>query len=276
MRKLQEVTPRLERPLPSGRETTAIPLPGFIGLHNTQGADFSIAKAQGWPGKEEKPEPETGNPKKGVKWEDMTREEREEAWNIQFELHKKPESALPPKVTSIAKDVVEPSNPGKPFTGLDWAKMIGTMKKRSPDVDVEAENATGLELPVRKVRKPALPAAIKRAAESVANSHYDKFPVADMDIKEAHGSALAYFKKTFTENGTNEEVEQHIKSSYPHLIPKEMQTPRADTPFAARVAPRTAKSGAAVAKFAANPLSAFSPRPKSTKADRNAAFRGEA
>jgi hypothetical protein len=265
MRKLQEVTPRLERPLPSA-PITPTKTPNVSALVRSQ-KDVPVGYIE--------PLKEFGGPKKSIKWEDMTREERETALANSTDSPR-PKSAPAPEVTSIEKDVVEPSNPGKPFTGLDWARMMGTMKKRNTDVDVEAENSTGLELPVRKVRKPALPAAIKRAAESVANSHYDKFPVADMDIKEAHGSALAYFKKTFTENGTNEEVEHHIKSSYPHLIPKEMQTPRADTPFAARVAPRTAKSGAAVAKFAANPLSAFSPRPKSTKADRNAAFRGEA
>jgi hypothetical protein len=278
MRKLQEITPRLQRPLPSGSETTAVPLPGFIGVHNTQGADFSIAKAKGWPGKEEKPEPPSLAPDRingGVRWEDMTREQRLQAWDTLSELNKKPKSALPPKVTNVEKNVTEPSNPGKPFSGLDWAKMIGTMKKRSTNVDVEGENATGLELPAKKVRKPALPAAIKRAAESVANSHYEKFNPQNVangiDIKEEHGSALGYFKKNFTENGTNEEVEGLVKSNYPHMLPKEMQNPRTDTAFAPRVAPKTAKSGAAVAKFASNPLSAFS-RSKSTKADRNTAF----
>jgi hypothetical protein len=251
-----------------------MPLPGFIGVHNTQGADFSIAKAKGWPGKEQKPETPTLNPKTisgGVKWEDMTREQSETALSNLSQFTDRPKSAAAPEVTSVEKDVTTPSNPGRPFTGLDWARMMGNMKKRNTDVDVEGENSTGLELPTKKVRKPALPAAIKRAAESVANSHFEKFNTSDMDIKEAHGSALGYFKKNFTENGTNEEVESLVKSNYPHMLPKEMQTPRTDTAFAPRVAPKTARSGAAVAKFASNPLSAFS-RSKSTKAARNTSF----
>jgi hypothetical protein len=225
-----------------------------------------------------KPLKDLGGPKTisgGVKWEDMTREQSETALSNLSQFTDRPKSAAAPEVTSVEKDVTNPSNPGKPFTGLDWARMMGNMKKRNTDVDVEGENSTGLELPVKKVRKPALPAAIKRAAESVANSHYEKFNPADVakgiDIKEAHGSALGYFKKTFTETGTNDEIESLVKSNYPHMLPKEMQNPRTETPFAPRVAPKTAMSGAAVAKFASNPLSAFS-RSKSTKAARNTSF----
>jgi len=260
MRKLQEITPRLQRPLPSA-PITPTKEPNMSALVRPQ-KDVPVGYI--------KPLKDYGNPKTSVKWEDMTREQRESALANSTDSPRT-KTAPAPEVTSIEKNVVEPSNPGRPFTGLDWARMMGSMKKPKTGVDVEGENATGLELPAKKVRKPALPAAIKRAAESVANSHFEKFDTSGTDIKEAHGSALGYFKKNFTENGTNEEVESLVKSNYPHMLPKEMQTPRTDTAFAPRVAPKTAKSGAAVAKFASNPLSAFS-RSKSTKADRNTAF----
>jgi len=268
MRKLQEITPRLERPLPSA-PITPTKNPNMSALVRSQ-KDTPVGYI--------KPLKDFGGPKTisgGVKWEDMTREQSETALSNLSQFTDRPKSAAAPEVTSVEKDVTNPSNPGKPFTGLDWARMMGNMKKRNTDVDVEGENSTGLELPVKKVRKPALPVAIKRAAESVANSHYEKFNPADVakgiDIKEAHGSALGYFKKTFTETGTNDEIESLVKSNYPHMLPKEMQNPRTETPFAPRVAPKTARSGAAVAKFASNPLSAFS-RSKSTKAARNTSF----
>lgn len=260
MRKLKEITPRLQaKPkapvVPSEQPNL---LPGFrVGR-----PEFSTTAALNLP-KPVLPAPEpTKAPVKGIRREDMTQEEKDAADEVKlraFNIYKygvHPYTAHPlPPVTEVAKDVVTPP---VGISGLEWNKHFN-LKPKSANVDVEAQNATGLDLPKpQKVRKPGLSASVKRAAESIANSHYEKSTAginSGMDIKEAHGSPLAYFKKTFTANGTNEEVDAHIRNNYSHMLIHE-QEKRAPE-FAPRTPAAPSKSSQQVKKYLKNPLSAY-------------------
>ena len=263
MRKLREVTPRLQaKPKAPVLPETQL-LPGFTG----QGADFSITKARGLFKPTVQPDPPTTNPKvtSGPKRSEMTEQQKAEAderdlksYNLaKYGVHPRPKVNIIP-VTEIQKDTITPSNPGRPYTALDLHRDIGTMKSFS-GVDVDAQNATGLDLPKpQKIRKPGLSASVKRAAESIANSHYEKSAAgitSGMDIKEAHGSALGYFKKTFTANGTNDEVDAHIRDNYSHMLIHEKPNRAAE--FEAPRPPKSAKSSQQVKRYLQNPLSAY-------------------
>lgn len=257
MRKLKEVTPRLQaRPAPELPATSV--LPGFkVGRQ-----EFSTTQALNLP-KPELPAPEaTKNPARGIRREDMTQEEKDAADEIKirasnlykYGVHPYTAHPLPP-VTEVAKDVVKPP---VGISGLEWNKHFN-LKPKSANVDIDAQNATGLDIPKpQKVRKPGLSASVRRAAEAVATSHYEKSAAginSDMDIKEAHGSALAYFKKNFTANGTNEEVDAHIRNNYSHMLIHE-QEKRAPE-FAPKTPAPQAKSRQQVKTYLQNPLSAY-------------------
>lgn len=248
MRRLQEVSGRLQNTRLSKTEpSTAQMLPGFTG----QGAEFRSSKLTPFTPKIPKME-SFGGPSKGADWTKMTAEERSTALSNVADSPRR-QGAKPPAVTEVEKDVVLP--PSK-FTAADWVKHFQNSKLA--DVDMAAKEKTGLELPAPKVRKPSLRAAIKRAAETVAERHFAKTTAAaSMDIKEHSGSALNYFKNTFTNTGSNEEVEDHIVKNYSHMLPDEYkietktELPRSETPAA------PSKSGAFVKAYAKNPLSAF-------------------
>jgi len=238
MRKLKDVSSDLaKRTLPSGTEAKEDTLPGF------KGKQFIPSLAR--PRKFTYPPLETtGGPAKGANWSEMSAEERSKAIVNQGTRQTVPNPA---------------AAPGDPKARISLAAFPSIKTLQLSDSDVQVKESTGLDVPAPKAKKMGLRAAIKRAAEQVGARHYETHgswhPEEGPDIKRDHGSALGYFKQTFTANGSNEEVEDHIVSNYSHLLPDEYKrTPEQRT----RTAPRDpSPSSDFVKKFAANPLSAF-------------------
>lgn len=257
MRRLKEITPRLQaKPAPELPATQV--LPGFkVGRQ-----EFSTSAALNLPKPVIPATEATKAPVQGIRREDMTQEEKDAADELalkhrnlyRYGVHPYTANPLPP-VTEVEKDV---SKPVVGISGLEWNRFFN-LKPKSANVDIDAQNATGLDLPKpQKVRKPGLSASVKRAAEAIAIGHYEKSAAgrnSGMDIKEAHGSALAYFKKNFTINGTNEEVESHIRDNYSHMLIHEQ--PKRAPEFAPPTPAAPSKSSQQVKKYAQNPLSAF-------------------
>lgn len=267
MRRLKEVSGRLQKPeTPQAEPSTARMLPGFTG----QGAEFKRSKLEPFTPKIPKVEA-TKAPARGADWGKMTVDERSSNLANLEDIQQKSKfpMGVPKRVNIPVTEVVKDASPAS--VPKDLSRMVTRsivphyMDKEltmQSDVDTTAKESTGLDLPAPKVRTPSIRAAIKKVAESVAERHYSKNPEINvesgepMDIKQHAGSALGYFKKTFTKNGTNEEVEKHVIDNYSHMLPEEYKRepepkPRAATPAA------PSRSREFVKSYLNSPLSAF-------------------